>query len=145
MAVARFAVDRLAVERLAPVRLVVERLATVRLAAVFLAAVFFFAPCLAAARASRAAAFAALAGTSPIPASSGRTIRHRLNRGGDRTLNRAMHTIARHRLIYDPATRSYAERRRAEGKTDLEILRCLKRYITRQLYRQLTQAMTAAT
>ena len=90
------------------------------------------------------AAFAALAGTNPIPASSGRTIRHRLNRGGDRTLNRAMHTIARHRLTYDPATRAYAERRRAQGKTDREILRCLKRYITRQVFRQLTHAMTPA-
>jgi transposase len=89
------------------------------------------------------AAFAALAGTSPVPASSGRTVRHRLNRGGDRVLNRAMHTIARNRLNYDPATRAYAERRRAQGKTDREIIRCLKRYITRQIYRQLTHTMTA--
>lgn len=89
------------------------------------------------------AAFAALAGTSPIPASSGQTIRHRLNRGGDRTLNRAIHTIANSRLINDPQTRAYAERRRAEGKTDREIRRCLKRYISRQLYRQLTTALAA--
>lgn len=89
------------------------------------------------------AAFAALAGTCPLPASSGRTVRHRLNRGGDRTLNRAIHTIARSRLRYDPTTQAYAERRRAEGKTDREITRCLKRYITRQLYRELTNTMAA--
>jgi transposase len=89
------------------------------------------------------AAFAALAGTCPIPASSGQTIRHRLNRGGDRTLNRAVHTIAQNRLINDPQTRAYAQRRRAEGKTNREILRCLKRYITRQLYRQLTTTLAA--
>jgi transposase len=90
------------------------------------------------------AAFAALAGTCPIPASSGKTVRHRLNRGGDRHLNCALHTIARSRLRYDPKTRAYAERRRTEGKTDREILRCLKRYITRQLYRDLTNRMSPA-
>jgi transposase len=83
------------------------------------------------------AAFAMLAGAAPIPASSGRTVRHRLNRSGDRQLNRALHTIALSRLRYDPTTRAYAERRRAQGKTDREIKRCLKRYIARQLYRQL--------
>jgi transposase len=83
------------------------------------------------------AAFAMLAGTAPIPASSGLTNRHRLNRSGDRQLNRAIHTIVLSRLRYDPATRTYAERRRAEGMTDREIKRCLKRYVTRQLYRQL--------
>jgi hypothetical protein len=83
------------------------------------------------------AAFAMLAGTAPIPASSGLTTRHRLNRSGDRQLNRAIHTIVLSRLRYDPATRAYAERRRAQGRTDPEIRRCLKRYITRQLYRQL--------
>lgn len=83
------------------------------------------------------AAFAMLAGTAPIPASSGQTTRYRLNRSGDRQLNRALHNIAICRLRYDPATRAYAERRRAEGKTDREIRRCLKRYITRQLFRQL--------
>ena len=82
-------------------------------------------------------AFAMLAGTAPIPASSGQTVRHRLNRSGDRQLNRAIHTIVLTRLRHDPRTRAYAERRRAEGKTDREIKRCLKRYITRQLYRQL--------
>jgi len=83
------------------------------------------------------AAFANLAGVAPIPASSGQTTRHRLNRCGDRQLNRALHVITLSRLRYDPATRAYAERRRAQGKTDREIRRCLKRYIARQLYRQL--------
>jgi transposase len=83
------------------------------------------------------AAFASLAGVAPIPASSGLTTRHRLNRCGDRQLNRALHVIVLSRLRYDPDTRAYAERRRAEGRTDREIKRCLKRYIARQLYRQL--------
>jgi transposase len=83
------------------------------------------------------AAFANLAGAAPIPASSGQTTRYRLNRCGDRQLNRALHVIVLCRLRYDPTTRAYAERRRAEGKTDREIKRCLKRYIARQLYRQL--------
>lgn len=83
------------------------------------------------------AAFANLAGVAPIPASSGLTTRHRLNRCGDRQLNRALHTIVLSRLRYDPATRAYAQRRRAEGRTDRDIKRCLKRYIARQLYRQL--------
>lgn len=92
------------------------------------------------------AAFAMLAGVAPIPASSGRTVRYRLNRSGDRQLNRALHTIVLSRLRYDEATRAYAERRRAEGRTDREIKRCLKRYIARQLYRQLeapTHALAA--
>jgi transposase len=88
------------------------------------------------------AAFASLAGVCPIPASSGRTTRHRLSRGGDRALNRAIHTIALTRLRSCPRTRAYATRRRAEGKTTREIRRCLKRYIARELYRQLTAAMT---
>ena len=83
------------------------------------------------------AAFAMLAGAAPIPASSGQTVRYRLNRCGDRQLNRALHTTALCRLRYDPDTRAYADRRRAEGKTDREIKRCLKRYVARQLYRQL--------
>ena len=87
------------------------------------------------------AAFARLAGTSPIEASSGQVTRHRLNRGGDRALNRAIHIIATTRMRDDPATRAYLTRRRAEGKTDREIRRCLKRYIARQLYRTLTTAM----
>lgn len=83
------------------------------------------------------AAFAMIAGTAPIAASSGNTTRHRLNRGGDRHLNNAVHTIALTRMRMDPQTRAYVERRRAEGKTDRDIRRILKRYITRQLYRDL--------
>ena len=91
------------------------------------------------------AAFASLAGTCPIPASSGRTVRHRLNRGGDRALNRAIHTITTVRMRDCPATKAYIARRTAEGKTIREIKRCLKRYITRQLYRTLTASMTPTT
>jgi transposase len=88
------------------------------------------------------AAFAALGGTSPLEASSGRTVRHRLNRGGDRALNRAVHTIAVTRMRCCPQTRAYVERRIAQGKTSREVRRCLKRYIIRQLYRTLTATMT---
>ena len=91
------------------------------------------------------AAFAALAGTCPLPASSGRTVRHRLNRGGDRALNRAVHTIALTRMRSCPRTRAYVARRSAEGKTTREIRRCLKRYIARELYRSLTSAMRSPT
>jgi transposase len=87
------------------------------------------------------AAYAALGGTSPIPASSGQTIRHRLNRGGDRALNRAIHAIAVLRMRDCPRTRAYVARRTAEGKTRREIRRCLKRYIARELCRHLTQSM----
>jgi transposase len=87
------------------------------------------------------AAFAALAGTSPLPASSGRTVRHRLNRGGDRALNRAIHIIALTRMRSCARTRDYVARRTAEGKTSREIRRCLKRYITRALFRALTTVM----
>jgi transposase len=90
------------------------------------------------------AAFAALAGTSPIPASSGRTVRHRLNRGGDRALNCAIHTIALTRIRSCPRTRAYVQRRTAQGKTPREIRRCLKRYIARELYRHLTRSMQPA-
>lgn len=83
-------------------------------------------------------AFAALCGTSPVPASSGKTIRHRLNRGGNRQANCALHRIAVVRLHTDPRTRDYAARRRAEGKTTAEILRCLKRAIAREVYHLLT-------
>jgi len=89
------------------------------------------------------AAFAALAGTCPIPASSGNTTRHRLNRGGDRQLNRALHTVVLTRMRYDPTTRAYVTRRTADGKTSREIRRILKRYATRQLYRTLTAAHPA--
>lgn len=83
------------------------------------------------------AAFAALAGASPIPASSGRTIRYRLNRGGDRALNRALHDIALTRWRCCPRTQAYIAKRRAEGKSDNEIRRCIKRYISRELFRAL--------
>jgi transposase len=83
------------------------------------------------------AAFAALAGASPIPASSGRTTRHRLNRGGDRHLNRALHDIAKTRWRVCPRTHTYITRRRAAGKNDREIRRSLKRYIARELFRTL--------
>jgi len=85
-----------------------------------------------------------LTGVGPIVASSGLTTRHRLNRCGDRQLNRAIHVIAMQRIHHDPATRAYVERRRTDlrnPKTDREIRRCLKRYIARQLYRQLEQPL----
>ena len=84
------------------------------------------------------AAFAMLCGVAPLPASSGRTQRHRLNRGGDRQANAALYRIVLTRLRHDPATRAYAERRTAEGKSKKEIIRCLKRYVARELYRILT-------
>ena len=84
------------------------------------------------------AAFASLSGTCPIPASSGNTERHRLNRGGDRRLNRALSSIALTRMSHDPETRAYVERRKSEGKTPKEIKRLLKRYIARQVYRRLS-------
>jgi transposase len=89
------------------------------------------------------AAFAALAGVNPIPASSGNTVRHRLNRGGDRRLNRALHMAVITRMTHDPDTRAYVERRRAEGRTTKEIRRCLKRYLARHLYRALNTLHTA--
>ena len=83
------------------------------------------------------AAFARLAGVAPLPASSGQTTRHRLSRGGDRQLNRALHTIVLHRRQHDPATKDYIERRIAEGKTRRDATRLLKRYLARHLYRLL--------
>ena len=83
------------------------------------------------------AAFAMLGGAAPIPASSGQTVRVRLNRSGDRHLNQALHVIVLTRLRYDPATRAYAQRGRVQGKTNREIRRCLVRYVARQLYRLL--------
>jgi hypothetical protein len=83
------------------------------------------------------ASFAALCGASPVPASSGKTTRHRLNYGGDRQANRTLHLIAVCRLRYCQRTRAYALRRTAEGKTKREILGCLKRYIAREVYNTL--------
>lgn len=83
------------------------------------------------------AAFAHLCGVDPIPASSGKTARHRLNHGGDRAANSALHMIAVVRLRYCERTQKYAKRRIAEGRSKREILRCLKRYIAREVYRTL--------
>ena len=81
------------------------------------------------------ACFARLAGVAPLPASSGLTTKHRLSRGGDRQLNRALHTIILHRRQHDPATRDYIARRVAEGKSSRDATRLLKRYLARHLYR----------
>jgi transposase len=83
------------------------------------------------------AAFAALAGTNPIPVSSGQLTRHRLNRGGDRQLNRALHTVLLVRLRTEPDTHAYISRRTAQGKTRRDAKRCLRRVIARQLFRLL--------
>jgi hypothetical protein len=80
------------------------------------------------------ASFAALGGVSPAPASSGRVTRHRLNRGGDRAANSALHIIAIGRLRTDPRTKAYVARRIAEGHSKFEAIRCLKRYIAREVY-----------
>jgi transposase len=77
------------------------------------------------------AALAALCGASPLLASSGKTTRHRLNRGGDRSANNALWTIAKVRMRSDTRTRAYVEKRSAEGMSNKEIQRCLKRYIVR--------------
>lgn len=91
------------------------------------------------------AAFASLAGVNPIPASSGNTIRHRINRGGDRRLNRALHMAVVTRMRMDPATRAYVEKRTTEGRTLREIRRSLKRYLARQIYRHLQATITVPT
>lgn len=85
------------------------------------------------------AAFAALCGVSPIPASSGKTSRHRLNRGGDRHANAALHRIALVRMSHESRTKTYVEKKRAEGKSSKEILRCLKRAIAREVFTLLTK------
>jgi transposase len=81
--------------------------------------------------------WAHLCGVAPIPASSGKTSRHRLNRGGNREANQALWRIVITRLKSHPATRAYAERRGKEGLSKREIIRCLKRYVAREVYRQL--------
>ena len=86
------------------------------------------------------AAWAHLCGVAPIPASSGKVARHRLNPGGDRQDGHALWRIVFTRLGSDPATRAYAERRTAEGKSKAEIIRCLKRYVAREVYRHLRPA-----
>ena len=85
----------------------------------------------------RSEAASRLAGVAPIPASSGQTTRHRLSRGGDRQLNRALHTVILHRRQHDPETKDYIARRVAEGKTRRDATRLLKRYLARHLYRLL--------
>jgi transposase len=90
------------------------------------------------------AAFARLAGAPPIPASSGKVVRHRLDRGGDRRLNRALHTIVLTRRRCDVATRAYIARRVSEGKSERDAVRCLKRYLARQLFRLLESTSTTA-
>ena len=86
-------------------------------------------------RVRKDASFAALRGASPVDASSGKQRRHRLNRGGGRQANSALWTIAMTRLAHDPRTKSYAARRTAGGKTKKQIIRCLKRYIAREIYK----------
>jgi transposase len=89
------------------------------------------------------AAFAAIAGAAPIPASSGNTVRHRLNHGGDRQLNRALHTIVLSRLLHHEETKAYAARRTAEGRSSREIKRCLKRHLARRLFKLLESSVAA--
>lgn len=83
------------------------------------------------------ASFAHLCGVAPVPASSGRTNRHRLNRGGDRAANNALHTIVLVRMKYDQRTQEYVARRTAEGMVKKDIVRCLKRFVAREIYRHL--------
>ena len=91
------------------------------------------------------AAFARLAGVAPIPATSGQTTRHRLSRGGDRQLNRALHTVILHRRHHDPVTQAYIARRLAEGGTSRDAVRLLKRYLARHLYRVLNDQVPLMT
>jgi len=91
------------------------------------------------------AAFAHLCGVAPIPASSGRKDRHRLNRGGDRAANRALHTIVLCRMSWDQRTRAYVERRTRQGLSKKDIIRCLKRYVVREVYKTLTMPPTTST
>jgi transposase len=89
------------------------------------------------------AAFAKLTGVAPLPASSGKTTRHRLNRGGDRQANSALYLIITGRMRNHPETLAYVQRRRAEGRSNPEIIRCLKRHLARSIYRALrTDLMT---
>ncbi len=89
------------------------------------------------------AGFAALCGVSPVPASSGKTVRHRLNRGGDRAANSALHIIAIGRLRTDARTKAYVAKRIAEGHSKLEAIRCIKRYIAREVFTLITRRQRA--
>ncbi|PZG56067.1 hypothetical protein C1I98_01955 [Spongiactinospora gelatinilytica] len=95
-------------------------------------------------RLSSEGSFAALCGVSPVPASSGRTRRHRLNHGGDRQANRALYVVVLSRMSCGPPTRAYVERRTAEGLSKREIIRCLKRYVARQLYKVIVRPQAPA-
>ena len=88
--------------------------------------------------------FSMLCGSSPLPASSGQTKRHRLNRGGDRQANAALHRIVMTRLRWHEPTKAYMQRRLAEGKSKPEIIRCLKRYVAREIYSVLAAARKQA-
>ena len=88
------------------------------------------------------ASFASLCGVSPVEASSGKVVRHRLNRGGNRDANRALHMICVVRMGCDRRTREYLARRTAQGKSKREIMRCLKRYIAREVYRVLVSTVS---
>lgn len=87
--------------------------------------------------------FAHLCGVAPISVSSGKTIRYRLNRGGNRDANRALHVVALSRMSFDPRTKAYVVRRTTEGKTKREIIRCSKRYIARELYAVIISSPTS--
>ena len=89
-------------------------------------------------RLKSAAAFANLCGVAPIPTSSDKIVRHRLNRGGNRDANRPLYMIAVGRMSWDERTRTYVAKRTAEGKSKPEIIRCLKRFIACEVYRVLT-------
>ncbi|WP_349361780.1 transposase [Paenarthrobacter sp. PH39-S1] len=85
-----------------------------------------------------------MTGTAPIPASSGKTTRHRLSRGGDRAANSAIYRIVLVRMSKDQRTRDYVAKRTAEGKSKMEIMRCLKRYVAREIYRVLRNPRPAS-
>lgn len=94
-------------------------------------------------RVTNEAQFAALTGVAPVPASSGKTTRHRLSRGGDRQANCALHHIVLVRMNIDPRTKDYVTKRTQEGKSKRDIMRCLKRYVAREIYRQITRPVPA--
>ena len=89
------------------------------------------------------ASFAALCGTAPVPASSGKTTRHLLSRGADLAANSALHTIALDRMSFDPRTRAYVQTQRDHGRDDVEILRLLKRAIAREVFKSLSRGLAA--
>lgn len=87
-------------------------------------------------------AFAHLCGVAPVPASSGKTVRYRLSRGGDRQANYALYILVVSRMAWDPTTRAYVARRTTEGKTKKDIIRCLKRHVAREVFKLLTEPPT---